>query len=138
MLRQLLLCTLACFIASLSHAAGNKIVVPNTKDFNKQVSSMNACYLSSKTDCNGVDMSQYYWSNDPATYWKDVNKSLDSSNPWSSSGTTQASTPAPVPVVQNTTPVSAPPLPVQESTGILMTNNDSQTPPANDGGFIIG
>jgi hypothetical protein len=140
MLKHYMAFAIVCSIAALAHAAGSKVVVPNAQDFNKQISSMNACYLSSKTDCNGVDMSQYYWSNDPNGYWKEVNQSLNSSNPWASNAV-QTSTPTPAP---------APTLTTTQTPTPTMTENQSQTylpllPPAQEntdagstGGFIIG
>ena len=104
MYRQILWLILLSSISALSHAA---IVVANTQNFNSRVSSMNSCYLSSKTDCNGVDMSSYYWSNDPKAYWEQVHQSLGSTP-----NNTQSQPLAPATVAPIT--ISVPPLPLQE------------------------
>lgn len=128
MLRQMLVLVFFIGITRLSCSA---IVVPNTKDFNTQISSMNTCYLNAKTSCNGVDMSSYYWSDDPKAYWEQVNQSLGSAP---ANTPLQQPAPLPVPVA-----MSAPTLPVQENTGILIShNNQPQNTSANSSGFIIG
>ena len=127
-------------VSTVIAAQAGKVVIANAKDFNKQVSAMNACYLSSQTQCNGVDMSQYYWSSDPKAYWKSVNQNLDNSNPWASAKTNAPSiTPTKTVIPQETVPVttSVAPLSPQESTGIILSANNNDTAP-NDNHFIIG
>jgi hypothetical protein len=96
--------TASAFSLSSSNTKSGKknLTLASADDFETQTAKMNQCYLTSTTDCDGTDMSDYYWSEDPDKYWESVNNSYNDSNTWSAPAP-EVTAPLPSQPLQNTT-----------------------------------
>lgn len=59
--------------------ANNKkgvVKIIDTNQFNKNLTARRKCFMSGQTSCDGVDMSNYYLSDDPRNYWKNTGSSF--------------------------------------------------------------
>lgn len=94
-MNRLLISGALLIVAGTSYSA--TIKVPDTDQFEKQVASINKCYLEQKTNCDGQDMSSLYWSDDPSSDYDSITSTapsapVPSSNTYSNNSSNYSNT----------------------------------------------